>query len=422
MPRTGTKRFAIPRARPIYVLTLALAVALLVAVGGWVVAVCGWPGEAPVTPTPEPQDDWFPRPGSGMHIEAPTGTVIEAVPIPPPAAALVPPTLEEQVFFASVIVRATLQSVTAGVELAPAGTPLAGPPPTSDATTTYLPVQVLRFTVHEYLKGSGPTGTLEVVARGPSAYASQADAQAAADAAVAARTTTWDDREGVLFLDALSDPYTPAPTPAAGTGASGASARAGTASTAALRFGGGLTWDAQAGRPNAWGYAVDTNTRAWLPARDAHAGRAAGAAAGASYITDGTQQPPPVVTLAAVKAEIAAQAATLTAGEGIAGFEDCLADKLTYKLWGRAHPYTPLEIPAALASGAAAGTEVYKYNNVFRQPQYNHWWLSEPDAAHFQAVILDADADPANGYESGVATARPLPAGQLSGASSPAGA
>lgn len=86
MPRT--KRFALPRVRPIHALTLALAVALLVAAGGWVVAVCGWPGAAPLSPTPEPQDDWFPRPGSGMHIEAPTGTAIEAVPIPPPPAAL----------------------------------------------------------------------------------------------------------------------------------------------------------------------------------------------------------------------------------------------------------------------------------------------------------------------------------------------
>ena len=43
-----------PRVRPIYVLTLALAVALLVAVCGWVVAVCGWPGAAPLSPTPTP--------------------------------------------------------------------------------------------------------------------------------------------------------------------------------------------------------------------------------------------------------------------------------------------------------------------------------------------------------------------------------
>ena len=138
-----------------------------------------------------------------------------------------------------------------------------------------------------------------------------------------------------------------------------------------------------------------------------------GAAGGASYITDGTQQPPPVVTLAAVKAEIAAQATALTAGAGIAGYEECLSQKLAYGLVRRTRrPYTPPEVAATLASGAAAGAEVHKYSHVFvGEPQYHHWWVSGPDAARFQAVILDADSDPANGYEAGVATARPLPAG-----------
>ena len=59
----------------------------------------------------------------------------------------VPPSIEEQIFRSTTIVRATLQSATAAVETLPSD---------PGVTPTYLAVQELRFTVHEYLKGERP--------------------------------------------------------------------------------------------------------------------------------------------------------------------------------------------------------------------------------------------------------------------------
>ena len=60
----------------------------------------------------------------------------------------VAPSVEQQIFRSTTIVRATLQSATAAVETLP------GDP---GVASTYQAVQELRFTVHEYLKGSGAT-------------------------------------------------------------------------------------------------------------------------------------------------------------------------------------------------------------------------------------------------------------------------
>ena len=68
---------------------------------------------------------------------------------------------------------------------------------------TYRAVQELRFTAHEYLKGSGPTALL-VVVRSPHAYLTEAKARADAEFFGRLRVTTWDDRQGVLFLEVAS--------------------------------------------------------------------------------------------------------------------------------------------------------------------------------------------------------------------------
>ena len=118
----------------------------------------------------------------------------------------VAPSVEQQIFRSTTIVRATLQSATAAVETLP------GDP---GVASTYQAVQEVRFTVHEYLKGSGPTALL-VVVRGGHGYLTEAEAQDFADYQVQARVTTWDERQAVLFLEAPARPYTPA---AAGGGA-----------------------------------------------------------------------------------------------------------------------------------------------------------------------------------------------------------
>ncbi len=286
----------------------------------------------------------------------------------------VPPSLEEQIFTSEVIVRATLQSVAAAAEAVEGG--------------GYRAVQELRFRVHEYLKGSGPDTRL-VAVRGEETYASETAARAAAQVAVAGRTTTWDDREGVLFLEALPAPYAPA---------GGAAAMGFTRSNYAVQ--------------SRWDYGVETLSRAWLPGRDAGgAGAGAAGAAAQSYVTDGAQTPPPVVTLAELRAKIAAMAAELAAGEGVEGYEECLRRIIRRERYNRASPWTPEQFDASLSSGTAAGTVIFRHVIRDRDEQYFNYWMSGPDKDQFQAVIVDEDTDSSNGYEHRMITARPLPAG-----------
>ena len=291
----------------------------------------------------------------------------------------VAPSLEEQIFRSTAIVRATLQSATATTETVPSGPGVA---------PTYQAVQELRFTAHEYLKGSGPT-TIVVAVRGGHGYLTQTEAQAEAADAVLRRVTTWDDREGVLFLSALDQAYTPV----------GGAAESGTAL--------GFTQSNYDQPP--WAYSVDTLSRAWLPARQA--GGSASAAGAKTYITDGARTPPPTVTLADLRTKIATMAADLKAGTGVAGYAECLRGKIIRERYRRADPWTPSQEKATLASGAAAGTEVYRGTKSHADPQYSRWWLSGPDAAYFQTAIVDPDGQASNGYQHTLATARPLPAG-----------
>ena len=309
----------------------------------------------------------------------------------------VPPSLEEQIFSSSMIVRASLQSATAAVETVPSDPGVA---------PTYRAVQELRFTAHEYLKGSGPTALL-VVVRSPHAYLTEAEARADAEFFVRLRVTTWDDRQGVLFLEVPAQPYTPA---AASDGAAGATGRA---SATVLRFT-QSNYD-----QSVWDYSVDTLSRAWLPAREAGAAArdsdgAAGQAGGTAstvFITDGAASPPPVVTLTDLRAKIAAMAAELQAGAGVEGYVGCLRSKIALERERRADPWTPPQKTAALDSGSAAGTEVNRATKSYREPQYHRWWLSGPDHERFQALIDDDDEMPSNGYDHLLATGRPLPAG-----------
>ena len=251
-------------------------------------------------------------------------------------------------------------------------------------------MQELRFTAHEYLKGSGPT-TLLVVVRGIHTYLTAAEAQADADFAVARRVTVWDNRQGVLFLQTPAEPYT---------------AAAASASASSLQF-----TRSNFHREQEWDYSVDTLSRAWLPARDAGGAEGSTGTSDSAFITDGAASPPPVVSLTDLRTKIATMAAELQAGEGIEGYAECLQGKILRERYNRADPLTPLQLVATLASGASAGTEVHKRKNEYRDPRYNRYWLSGPDKDRFQARIIDDDDQAVTGYDHALVTARPLPAG-----------
>ena len=208
---------------------------------------------------------------------------------------------------------------------------------------------------------------------------------------MAGRVTTWDARQGVLFLRAAHPTYAPV----------GAGATATTEAAGALAF--------MLSNPDQspWAYSVDTLSRAWLPAQDPPAEGATPAA----FITDGTQSPPPTIPLADLRARIATLGADLTAAEGIVGYAECIEKRILHARHRRAVPWTPSQEAATLASGSAAGTAVYRETRVYNEPRYDRFWLSGPDAARLRSLIIDADNQPSTGYENRLATTRPLPAG-----------
>ena len=298
----------------------------------------------------------------------------------------VAPSIEEQIFRSTTIVRATLQSATAAVETLPSDPGVA---------PTYQAVQELRFTVHEYLKGSGVTSLL-VVVRGGHGYQTEAEARDFADYQVQARVTTWDERQAVLFLEAPSSPYTQA---AAGGEAAGSSE---TTSPVVLQF-----TRSNYGQPP-WAYSVDTLRPAWLPAENMPAEGEAPTA----FITDGAQSPSPTITLADLRAQIAALAAELQAGAGVEGFRDCILGRIGLERYHRADPWAPYQETGALTSGAAAGTGGSRSTDGFSGSRYSRYWLSGPDAALFRSAIVDDDGQPSSGYTHQFRSTRPLPAGE----------
>ena len=295
----------------------------------------------------------------------------------------VAPSLTEQIVRSTTIVRATLQSATAAVVAEPDG-------------GGYRPVQELRFTTHEYLKGTGPA-TLLVAVRGGATYASatfasEADARAAAAAAVAGRVTTWDDRQGVLFLRTAHPTYAPV-----GTGA--------TQSTEAA---GALAFVLSNPDQSSWAYSVDTLSRAWLPARDPPAEGVTPTA----FITDEAQTPPSTITLANLRTRIRELDAELAAGASTPGFERCVNSRVLRERFSRADPWTPIQLAAPLSSGEAAGTGVYRKVDSDSDPQYFRYWIGGPDGVLFEPTIVDDDGRSSTGYTHQVRTIRPLPAGE----------
>ena len=381
---------------------VALAVWVLIAVA------CGTtdvPPPVPQSESPAPASSAA-APGPGLETSAPTPIPPLSVPTPTVPIfhplvnplSLVSPSIEEQILTSAVIVRASLLSATAGTETVPSG---------GGVAPTYRPLQELRFRAHEYLKGTGPSEAL-VVVRGDHTYLTEAEALQAATTLVSDRNTTWDGREGVLFLNNTSPRHIPAG--ASDDEESGARAPG---ATPAPAFAFTLS---NYGTQTEWEYTVDTLSRAWLPAMDSE-GASDDAARSSDlpapvFITDGTQSPPPVITLVELRSSIAEIDAMLQAGTS-AEYKKCVYHKITRERHYRLVPYTPHLEAVTLASGSEAGTEVYRHRFSQRNDaQYFNLWLSGPDPEFFGAVIVDADSDASNGYDDTLTISRPLISGQ----------
>ncbi len=356
-----------------------LPVLCLILTGSIFLAACG--GAQPtlgttVQPDPQPTSVTIEQPPSDQETH-----------VYPDSTWFVAPSLEEQIFDALtydsyVIVRASLASATAGTETVPG----------AGASATYRPAHELKFTVHEYLEGSGPNEIL-VVVRSDKTYPTEALARREADWSLSGRNTSWDNRQAVLFVGLDDTTY----ESAEGTSTKSAS------------------FSRSNPLESAWDYTVDNLSRAWLPA-EAVAGGATGGSGDPEFITDGAKSPPPTITLAKLKAEIASLKAELTAGNDIAGFRECISGRILRERIDRATPSGPRPKQKTIASGLEAGTNVFKYDEPFntQDPEYSRGWLKGSDSGRFEAVTIDGDENPSNGYNLGFATERPLPAGEYS--------
>lgn len=335
------------------------------------------------TPTPTPS----PTP-------APAAMAGSVMPMAFRPTRLTPDTIDQYIFRADVIVRASFLSAAAGVE---------------GAGAAFLPVNNLRFRAVEYLKGAGAaefTVAVAPLAYSETTHATRQEAQRAAEEQLAARNTTWDNREGVLFLTH-------------GTwGASGSSGSTGAAEP--LRF----AWRGVS--ESQWDYSLDKLERVWLPNQSA-AGVTGQSDADRSYLTSTSgaggatgSAGASAISLAGLRSQIATMDALLAKGAGIEDYEDCISGQLQHGTQAReylartgmerARPVYEHRIASGMAAGESISSEPEHYSYT-ESPRYSRFWVEGVDREHFVAGVSDDDNDPTNGWFFYERTARPLPAG-----------
>ena len=160
-----------------------------------------------------------------------------------------------------------------------------------------------------------------------------------------------------------------------------------------------------------WDYTIVTLRRVWLPSNSGALEDPADSTT-LEFITDGAASPHPVISLADLRAQKEELEATLKAGEGIEGYAACIAGKLAHEQNRRANTWVAPQYEKVLSSGLAEGTEVYRRTDRERDAtDYHNYWLSGDDMDLFQALRIDDDDDPKNGYDHTLETVRPLPTG-----------
>ena len=336
------------------------------------VSACGRqpPAETPPAPaTPIPAAQTIPAP-------APAGTpVIPAAPAPTPTpessnlAAIhrykafvgaSVASLEERIYAADVIVRATFVSAV-----------------------NYT----IQFNAVEYLKGTGPT-TFSV------------------SAVPAYRSIQWDDHEAVLFLTRPSGD-------GSGTGSAGSSGTFefvdSTVTGLAMWDEGNVTYTGKL----PLGYMPGSRNPVWLPAESTSG--ASGASSPPSFIT-ASGSPAPTISLADLRSRID----WVEGGDGIEGYDACVEASLQYNRHVRDYevyhgePWPLPQMHKTIRSGAPSGEMVKDFGEFGRigaDPKYDKFWHTGEDADLFSSNIVDDDELASNGYQHTITTARSLPAG-----------
>ena len=321
-----------------------------------------------------------------------------AAPPPPPATASIPLPeagdllLEEKIIRYNTIVLATMASTTSEVVLA-------SDPYHSGVDNRYIPVLKFNLTVHEYLKGSGPTNITALWLDGIS-YVTSAEAETARAAIVQSRDTQWDDARAVVFL--------------VGNHRGRVSTFGTVLSELLHRSDHYYLSDAARYYHNDDRYSLHSRSRVlWFPEERPR------------IQTDGTYMmslPPNSqnISLPILKQTVAAVAAEL-ASDDSEEYRECVVKKYEYmrheRNWpsGRGKEFTLWDLAPAVESGLPAGTEIDRrdFSNMYPYPDPAPTWLEGTDPAAFSVSTGTSTSYNFDEAEI-ISTARPLPAGEYS--------
>ena len=335
---------------------------------------------------------------------SPTPT-LEPPPAPSPAGLANPffygnSTLEMRVLGASAIVRARLVSVSTNTERTVIG---------SDIEASYFPILELKFNALEYLKGSGGTEVIGMIA---DIYprSTESEAKAELPKLLAAHDTRWDDRDAIVFLNRFQELF-----PSSGQPDRYLLGR--------ITYHDTSMW----GSGDLYSVASEHDKR-WLPAAlppqsaassqadtqvfllDAPPKSATGASSAASAST---------ITLGALKTKIAELEAEITLGGGSDEYRLCVRQRYEWERNLAHGPEGYFRLDATVAAGLASDTLVHDFEHVmprFEQKlttkQISQFWLEGQDKELFKAVVYNVKGTNDYSYDLKITTTRPLPDGQ----------
>ena len=349
-----------------------------------------------------------------------TPSLLVPTPTPlPPLSGLAPystglPSLDENIFHADVIALVRPPVVSGKSKTIPSEDGVA---------PTYRPFTEFRFEVVEYLKGNGGK-TLAVEYPQSHTYLTDDEALSVATRLTSARSAvadglspifsaSRDDRGAVIFLQ-LADGVD------AGSGAADAPAQVYYFESSLSPF-----------NPDY----MDTTKKSWLPIDDSSSGKS-GAAADASgdsapkFLNSKPTEDaaePSELTLEYLRSRVKAVADMLAEGEGVEGYEECVAFRFATERSLRAQeeaegkPYTPPTVEEGpFASGLPAGTEVIN-SGIAIGAGYSRHWYEGRDADLFQVALVEEGVDitpdyvrtrnDVSGYEMSTRVKRPIPSG-----------
>ena len=296
------------------------------------------------------------------------------------------PSVDLQIFDADVIVVASLDSATGGVQ---------------QLGEIHRPRQILHFRSSEYLKGTGPEEFVVEVPIVELQTSTSAKALELAQVYISLRNTRYDGRLVILFLRG------PLPAPAIYEGQSDIG-RIRSDSSPASVFNFALE---EFLAIRSWRYSINSIAKVRLPARNEPSSNSRTRAPqnwNPEFITDGKVIPPTVLRLSQLRNKISALSIQLATGAGIPGFNACVRNSLDrerfYSNW------VVSTVPHTIASGAHSYSQVLHDRPVgYGDSAYRVVHVSGKGAFHFRVVLVDDDDDPAK-YSFKYTPTRPLPA------------